>query len=249
MGVDLADVNGDGVFDIVMTAWAQENNCLYQSVDKGQFEDRAFAAGFGAASTPLVGWGVVFLDYDNDGDEDLYFSNGHVFPESDRPGLGTSFRQPDFLYRNDGRGCFTDVSEKQGIRQIPMRIGRGAAIGDLDGDGDLDIVVQNLNEHPFVWINDGGSDAGHWLRVRCVASANCNPIGTIVEAYTGDKTQRRLVSSGKSVFSQCETTVHFGLGNAAFADRVVVHVPHHPPRIFEKVAANQLLVVDFGEKQ
>ena len=247
MGIDLADINNDGIFDITMSTWAQENNCLYLSNGPGFFEDNAFAAGFGAITTPHVSWGTAFLDFDNDGDSDLYIANGHVYPEADTPGIGTSFRLPDFLFENTGDGEFRDVTEARGLARYPLHVSRGVAVGDLDGDGDQDIVVQNLNELPTIWLNEGGSDAGNWLRVLCEASPNCNPIGTVVEVKTGSKTQRRLISSGKSVFSQSELTAHFGLGQANHVDHVVVRDAKGRIQKFDNVQANTLLKVRVGE--
>ncbi|RJP18237.1 MAG: CRTAC1 family protein [Candidatus Omnitrophota bacterium] len=248
MGVDLADINGDGIFDIVMTTWAQENNCLYVSQSPGFFEDRSFSAGFGADTTPFVGWGVTFLDFDNDGDSDLFFANGHVFPEADQPGIGTSFRQQDLLFENEGDGKFRNRTEAYGFLRYPSHISRGAVSGDVDGDGDLDIVVQNLNEPPSLWLNEGGSSAGHWLRVRCVASSHCNPIGSIIELQIGSTIQRRLISSGKSVFSQKELTVHFGLGQAEQAEGVIIrHANGKIMHEYHNIPANTLLTVRYGE--
>lgn len=248
MGVDLDDVNRDGIFDIVMTTWAEENDCLYLSQSPGIFEDRALAAGFGSETTPLVGWGVSFLDFDNDGDSDLFIANGHVFPEADRPGIGSSFRQPVLLYENNGNGVFRNVTEECGFSRYPNHVSRGTAIGDLDNDGDLDIAVQNLNEPPSIWINEGGSQAGNWLRVRCDASPTCNSIGAVVEITIGSNTQRRIISSGKSVFSQSEMTAHFGVGQTKTVDHVVVRSLNGKTYTFENVPANQLLVVRFEEK-
>lgn len=247
MGVDLADINNDGIFDIAMTTWAEENNCLYLSSGPGFFEDNAFAAGFGALTTPYVSWGVAFLDFDNDGDSDLYFTNGHVYPEADTPGLGTSFRQPDLLFENMGDGTFHHVTEARGLSQYPLHSSRGVAVGDLDADGDQDLVVQNLNEAPTVWLNEGGSEAGNWLHVRCDSSPTCNAIGAVVEIQVGPQTQRRLISSGKSVFSQSELTAHFGLGQAGRVDHVTVRAANGKIWEFNNVPANTLLKVRLGE--
>ncbi len=249
MGVDLADINGDGLFDIVMTTWAQQNNCLYLSSEPGFFEDHAFAAGFGAATTPHVSWGTAFLDFDNDRDSDVYFANGHVFPEADTPGIGTSFRLPNFLFENEGDGQFVDITEKAGFSRVPNRSSRSVVVGDLEGDGDLDIIVQNMNEEPSVWVNERGSEMGHWLRVRCESSANKNPIGAVSEIRSGTEIQRRLVSSGKSVFSQNELTVHFGLGKWTEVESVIVHEPAGGRQEFNNVPASTLLRVKMGNGQ
>ncbi|MBN2329576.1 MAG: CRTAC1 family protein [Candidatus Omnitrophica bacterium] len=244
MGVDLGDLNGDGLFDIVMTAWAQENNCLFLSQGLGFFQDFAFTAGFGSITTPCVGWGTVLFDYDNDGDQDLFFANGHVFPESNHPGLGTSYAQQDFLFENQGGFQFKNVTQDVGLTSSPARISRSATVGDLDGDGDLDLIVQNLNETPAVWLNEGGSQSNHWLRVRCQSTANCNPIGSTIEIHTGDAVQRRLISSGSSVFSQKELTAHFGLGDVDRVDKIIIKNNRLDDIIIKNVNADRLITVE-----
>ena len=142
-----------------MTNFANDNNTLYQNMGGGFFFDTGFAAGLGAASFTELGWGAGFFDADNDGDQDLFVANGHVYPSVDDHGVGSSYRQRNQLFENGGHGLFSDVTDSAGPGFAIAESSRGSAFADFDNDGDLDLIVVNLDSRPTLLRNDGGTAA------------------------------------------------------------------------------------------
>ncbi|OGG50098.1 MAG: hypothetical protein A3F84_02620 [Candidatus Handelsmanbacteria bacterium RIFCSPLOWO2_12_FULL_64_10] len=179
MGVDAGDYDGDGRLDLITTNFQGEHTTLYHNDGGGFFSDVSFRAGVGAVTRPYVGWGVAFFDFDNDGDLDLLHVNGHLQSEIERIDPSTSHAQPTLLLRNDG-GTFTDVAATSGLRS--RWVGRGAAVGDYDEDGDLDVFIQTLDRTAVVLRNDGstglttgGGNRNHWLRVKLEGGRRPHP--------------------------------------------------------------------------
>ena len=178
MGVDAGDYNGDGRLDLVVTNFAQDTNTLYGARDNGQFEDVTSAAGLAGPTFVRMGWGVAFFDADLDGRPDLFFANGHIYPNVDEyPQLQESFRQPNQLFWNTGTG-FADVSATAGSGLQVAKASRGLALGDLDNDGDLDLVVTNIDDTPTVLRNQQRT-GNHWVEVQlerppAIASASAH---------------------------------------------------------------------------
>lgn len=168
MGVGLGDYNGDGRLDLFVTNFSEEYNALYKQDADGNFSDASFASRSAQSSLPYVGWGAAFFDYDNDGWPDLLAVNGHVYPQLETANLGASlpYRQRKLLYRNLGNGTFVEVGAQAGPALMEKRVSRGAAFGDLDNDGDVDVVINDLDGIPMVLRNDGGNTAGNWLSVK-----------------------------------------------------------------------------------
>ncbi len=185
MGVDAGDYDGDGRMDIVLTAFAHDRNTLYRNVDGSRFEDASDAAGIAAGTFVRMGWGTAFLDADLDGMLDLFFANGHIFADIDTfPQLGETYRQKNQLLLNQGTR-FRDVSPAAGGGLQGARVGRGLAVGDLDDDGDLDLVVSNMDEAPTL-LENRQRTGHHWMAVRIVAPAhNRFAIGAKVTIDTG----------------------------------------------------------------
>jgi hypothetical protein len=244
MGIAIGDYDRSGRFSIHVTNFAEEYNALYKN-NGDHFADASFRSRTAAVSLPYVGWGNAFFDYDNDGWLDLIAVNGHVYPQMDRARLGASagYRQRKLLYRNLGNGTFEEVAAKYGTAFTEERVSRGLAVGDLDNDGGVDIVINDLDGSPQVLRNEAAG-RGNWLIVKLRGTApNTDAIGAIITVRTGAATQKALVQSGTSYLSQNDTRQHFGLGAAALADSVEVTWPDGATSRQQQVKANQVVEI------
>jgi hypothetical protein len=242
MGVAIGDYDNTGRFSIWVTNFAEEYNALYRP-NGDHFTDTSFRSKTAAVSLPFVGWGNAFFDYDNDGLLDLIVVNGHVYPQLDKARLGASagYRQRKLLYHNRGDGTFDEVGRQYGPALLEERVSRGLAVGDLDNDGRLDVVINDLDGSPQLLHNEMAS-AGRWLTVRLKGrGTNTGAIGAMVVVRTGASTQRRLVQSGSSYISQEDKRLHFGLGEATQADSLEVTWPDGTTTAMQHVKANQIL--------
>jgi hypothetical protein len=217
MGVSTADYDGDGNLDIVKTNFAGDTSSLYRNLGNGFFEDSTFQAGLGR-NTRFLGWGAMFLDYDNDTWPDILLTNGHVYPEVADTAIEYGYRQRKVLYRNLGNGRFLDVSESAGPGILEKVSGRGCATGDFDNDGDVDVVVNCVNDVPQLLRCDT-TLRNTWIKIKCVGTkSNRSAIGARVYCVTGKRKQMDEVRSGGSYISQNDLRVHFGLAKAETAD-------------------------------
>src|SRR6476646_2701960 len=223
MGVALGDYDLDGNLDVFKTHFADDTNVLYRNDGKGYFNDVTIRAGIGV-ETRYIGWGTGMLDLDNDGHPDLFVVTGGVYPEVEKTLPAYPFHTPRLVFRNLGDGRFEELIEEAGPGVVAAHASRGCAFGDFDNDGDVDVVVINLNEPPSLLRNDvtGG---GHWLKVKLVGTkSNRGAIGARVIAKYGDRQQAQGVLSQSSFFSVNESRLHFGLGEATAAD-LEIHWP------------------------
>ena len=242
MGVALGDYDNAGRFSIWVTNFSEEYNALYRS-DGDHFNDVSFRTKTAAVSLPYVGWGNAFFDYDNDGLLDMIVVNGHVYPQLDKARLGAAagYRQRKLLYHNRGDGTFDEVGTQYGPAITEQRVSRGLAVGDLDNDGKLDVVINDLDGSPQLLHNELGT-VGNYLTVRLKGKGmNTGAIGALVTARTGTVTQRRLVQSGSSYISQEDKRLHFGLGKATQVDALEVTWPDGTKTALQNVKANQIL--------
>jgi enediyne biosynthesis protein E4 len=245
MGVGVADYDGDGLFDIVRTNFSEQVTTLYRNYG-GAFEDASIRAGLGV-NRKYVGFGVDFLDFDNDGWKDIFIANGHVYSQLEGRKLHVTYRQPRVLYRNLGNGRFEDVSARAGESFREENLGRGCAFGDFDNDGDIDVIVNNLDGPPTLLRNDGGN-RNNWVLIKCVGTrSNRSAIGTRVRVTSGAHTQIAEVMSGSSYYSQNDLLLHFFFDQARSADAVEVAWPSGAQEVFRKVAVNRLIVIEEGK--
>jgi hypothetical protein len=225
MGIAVGDYDRNGTMDIFKTNFAGDTSTLYANTGRGLCEDRTFAAGIGL-NTRWLGWGVGFLDLDNDGWLDLFLVNGHVYPEVDRVKTEAGYKQRKIVYRNLREGRFADVTERLGEPVTIPKAGRGAAFADVDNDGDLDVIVNNIHDAPDLYRLDR-STTHHWLGLKLVGTqSNRSAIGARVRLVTADGTQLQEVRGGGSYYSQNDLRVLFGLGAASSVVRVDVRWPN-----------------------
>ena len=238
MGVAVADYNGDGRPDIAKTNFSGDLPSLYRNDDGKFFTDVSREAGLGTRQ--LLGWGVAFVDLDDDGWPDLVIANGHVYPEVEGKQLGDTYLEPTLLYRNLGNGKFQDVTDQAGPAFAIPRPARGLAVGDLDGDGRPEIVIVNMNSTPSLLKNDGPH--GHFLNVALRGTkSNRSAIGAKVTVHVGTRTMIDQVMSGTSYYSQSSFTLHFGLGEADKVDSVQIRWPSGIIQTLGTTAADQTL--------
>jgi hypothetical protein len=231
MGSTAGDYDGDGNLDIFKTNFSDDTSTLYHNNGDGTFTDTTFAAGLGI-NTDALGWGVAFADVDNDGWPDLLVVNGHVYPEVDSRVLGTSYREPRFLYYNLGNGKFKDLSKSAGPGLTEPRSGRGMAIADLFNDGRLDAVVNTLSDFPMLLLNMAGNQ-NHWLGLRLIGTtSNRDAIGARVSLHGATRVWVDEVRSGSSFNSSNDLRLHFGLGTAPRLISIEVRWPNGSDETF-----------------
>lgn len=245
MGVGVADYNCDGNLDIVKTNFAGDTTSLYRNAGEGVFEDQTFPAGLGRV-TRFLGWGASFLDFDNDGWPDILLCNGHVYPEVGESAAESGYRQRKVAYRNLGNGRFAEVSEQLGPGIVEKVTGRGMAVGDFDNDGDVDVLVNCINDVPQL-LRCESTLRHNWLKVKAVGvRSNRTGIGARIYCTTGKHRQMDEVRSGGSYLSQSDLRVHFGLGAAETADIEI----RWPSGVIDKLAgvkANQVIIAVEGK--
>jgi enediyne biosynthesis protein E4 len=215
MGSTVGDFDGDGKLDIFKTNFSDDSSTLYRNNGDGTFTDATYSSGLGL-HTQYLGWGTMFLDFDNDGWPDLLLVNGHVYPEVDKYKLGSDYQEPRILYRNSGKGTFEDVS---------TAAGRGLAIGDLWNDGRISALITNMGEAPSLLVNQM-SYPNHWIGIKTVGTkSNRDGIGARIVAKAGGRTFANEVRSGSSYNSSSDMRLHFGIGRATRIDSLEVRWP------------------------
>ena len=247
MGVAIGDYDHRGRWNIVVTNFSDEYNALYRHEKDFLFTDASYATRTGKPSLPFVGWGVKFFDYDNDGWLDLMVVNGHVYPQLEKAGLELTYRQRKLVYRNDRNGTFTEVAKDLGSALSAPAVSRGAAFGDLDNDGDIDVVINNLDGPLTVLRNDGGN-RNNFLVIDLVGrKSNRSAFGAKVTVTAGDLVQVDERRSGGSYLSQNDVRLHFGLEKRQKVDRVEVRWPDGAIETLTGVEANRFIAITEGE--
>ena len=245
MGVAIGDYDHNGTMDIFKTNFAGDTSTLYSNSGQGFCDDRTFAAGIGV-NTRWLGWATGFVDFGNDSWLDLFLANGHVYPEVAQLKTEAAYAQRKVVYVNRGNGRFEDVTEQLGAPATTPRAARGAAFGDVDNDGDVDIVISNVNAPPDLFRTD--TEAGrHWLLVKLTGTtSNRSAIGARVGCTAGGMTQWEEVRGGGSYISQNDLRVHFGLGETTKVDRLWVRWPSGLEEEWRELAADQILPLREG---
>jgi hypothetical protein len=247
MGLAVADYDCDGWFDIFKTNFVDDTSNLYHNNGDGTFSDLSSSSGVGINKS-YVAWGCGFIDYDNDGWPDIIQVNGHVYPQVDAYNFGETFKNPRLVYRNLGNGHFQDVSSLMGPGISKRFSSRGAAFGDYDNNGCMDVLVLNMNDLPSLLRNVGGNKQ-NWIKIKLVGTiCNRTAIGARVRVTTGKHTQMDEVQSGTSVMSQNDLRLHFGLGKVKTVDTIEVKWPTTQKiERFEQIKANQILTIREGQ--
>ena len=246
MGLAAGDYDGDGDIDLFMSHWVDEENALYRNLLKEdgttehiRFVDESYTALLAEESIKQIGWGTALFDYDNDGDLDIFVTNGSTFQELKQPQV--LIPQRDALFRNDGDGTFIDVSEITGIIALPIRVGRGAVFGDYDNDGDVDIFIVNNHAKPTLLRNDGGN-RNNWLHVELIgANANRNAVGAKIQVKTMDRTQIQEIYAGDSYMSFNSFIAEFGVGSATQVESLQVIWSNGDTQTLHNIPTNQRL--------
>jgi len=225
MGVDFGDYDNDGWPDLVKTNFSDDANNLYHNNGDGTFDDRAGAAGFGEVSIPFLGFGVHFLDYDNDGWKDIFVANGHVNPQMDEHTFGITYAQRPLLFHNLRNGRFEELGLKSGPALRQRRVSRGLAVADFNNDGALGVLISNLDGQPAL-LRNVWKPRGHWTGLKLIGTrSNRDACGARVEVLAGGLKQVDEVRANASFLSASDSRLHFGLGAATRVDQVVVHWP------------------------
>jgi hypothetical protein len=246
MGIDTGDYDGDGRLDLVITNLDFEMHTLERGLQRGLFGYATIESGIGFPTLPFVGFGVAFLDFDNDGQLDIAIANGHILDNAPQFRAGATYLQRKLLFRNTTLRRFEEVGRTSGPAFAAEKVGRGLAIGDIDNDGDLDVLVTNNGQDAELLRNDGGN-RGNALIVRLRGAApNTQAIGARIRLTAGSRTQMRDVKAGSSYLSQNDLRAHFGLGAAARADRIDVRWPSGRTEAIIGVAANQIITIEEG---
>lgn len=246
MGVAAGDYDNDGRTDLFVTTFANDNYVLYHNDGKGSFSDLSFQSGIGERTILYLGWATFFFDYNNDGWKDLFNANGHVYPEMGERSK-ESYREPLQVFQNLQNGKFAEVSQEVGLRALSLHSARGGAYCDYDNDGDIDIVVSNIDDQPQLLENIGGNRS-NWLELKLRGTkSNRDAIGAKVKLTAGDLVQYDRIRAGGSYISGNDQRLHFGMADHATADSLEITWPSGQKERLANLKSNQILTIQEGK--
>ncbi len=247
MGVAAGDYLHTGRLALFVTNFADQYEALYRHDGALQFADVSFASGIARLMGPWVSWGTAFFDYDNDGWLDLLVVNGHVYPQMDNVQTRSKYMQRMLLFHNNGNGTFSEVAAESGETLMIPRSSRGAAFGDIDNDGNIDVVVENMDGKPTILYNQGGT-GNHWITIKAAGiGKNPDALGARVKVVSGDLTQWDEVRAGGSYISTSDLRLHYGLGRRERVDLIEVHWPDGKVETVKDVPADNFLTIQYGK--
>jgi len=245
MGVDASDYDGDGLLDLVVTNYDLETNALYRNEGQWQFSDKRWPTGVAKADRRLLGFGTGFFDFDHDGDRDLLIVNGHVLDNIELIREGLSYAQPNQLLENRS-GTFFENQEFFRHSSLSPRVGRGAAFGDVDNDGDLDVLISNSDQKPTLLINQIGQRK-NWVLLKLIGTrSNRDAIGAQIVIATENSNQKDQITGGGSYLSASDLRVHFGLGSSETIKTLKITWPSGTEDVLRDVKVNQVVSITEG---
>ena len=245
MGIDTGDYDGDGQMDLVITNLDFQMHTLHRALGKGLFGNATIESGVGYPTLPFVGFGVAFLDFDNDTQLDIAIVNGHVLDNAPQFRAGSTYQQRKLLFRNTTQRRFSEIGRTMGAAFVAEKVGRGLATGDIDNDGDLDLLVTNNGQPAELLRNEGATGNALLVRLRG-PRGNPEGIGARIRVTAGTRTLIREVKAGSSYLSQNDLRAHFGLGTATAVERIDVQWPTGESETVKSVAANQIVTIQQG---
>jgi hypothetical protein len=247
MGVDMGDYDRDGRLDIIVTEFVDQSDTLYHNKGSDGFEDVSWPSQIAQVTHPYVGWGTGFVDFANNGWPDIFVVNGHVYPQVDAIENAAHFKQPMLLFRNKRDGTFEEISAAAGLAEVPLQSRRGAAFGDINNDGCVDIVTLNVGAPPSLLLNHCQNGNHRVLFHLLGTKSNRLAIGARVTVRTGKLTQINEVKGGSSYISQSDLRLHFGLEAADKMDEVAVRWPNGETESFKDVPADFIYTIVEGK--
>ena len=247
MGVDFGDYDHDGRLDIFVTNFMDQEDNLYHNLGPTGFDDVSWKSGVATSSYPYVKWGTGFFDFDNDGWIDLFVANGHVYPQMDSLDSGARYREPLLLHMNNHDGTFTDSAAAAGLNAIPLASRRGAAFGDVNNDGNIDVLLLNVGEPPSLLLNHG-VPGNHRVLFKLIGTkSNRSAIGARVTVRAGKLVQFNEVRGGASYLSQNDLRLHFGLGQESKMDSVEIQWPSGAIEKLQNLAPDNIYTLVEGK--
>jgi len=247
MGTAFGDYDNNGHLDLIVSNAQNQPAILFGNEGNGFFSDVTYASGIGEKTLSYFKWAVEFIDYDNDGFQDVFIANGHLQDNIQLFYPNVTYEQQNQLFRNEGDGTFTEVTHQSGEGMLKRKSSRGAAFADYDNDGDIDIFINNSNQTAELLRNDGG-DNNHWLIIKTVGTrSNRDGIGARIKVVSGSLSQIKEVKSGSSYLSQSDKRVHFGLGKHSKVDLIQIRWPSGLVERIKNVKVDQILTITEGK--
>jgi hypothetical protein len=247
MGVDMGDFDRDGKIDFAITDYADQPKGLYLNQGERGFIDLTYSAKIAQSSLPYVSWGTGFADFDNDGLPDLVIASGHVYPDVDTVPNNVKYREPLLLYHNKGDRTFDEIAGPAELNDGAMQSRRGVAFGDINNDGNIDMVVFNVGAPPSLFINDT-KNSNHRVLFKLVGTkSNRGAVGARITVTSASRTQIEEVKAGSSYISTNDPRLHFGLAGDAVMSKVEIRWPNGGLETLQNISADAIYTIAEGQ--